>query len=360
LNRPDRPRGATIVDVAQRAGVSRMTVSRVINDGASVRETTRKAVQAAIRELNYAPNLAARTLVTAGELRIGVIYSNPSAAFMSDFLVGVFEEATSAGARLILVRGESGHPPARQDLEKLLALGVHGVVLAPPLGESAAVRDILRAANLPVAVVAAGRPLDDAINVRIDDRQASRTMTEHLLDLGHRRIGFIVGNPDQTASAERLEGARAAVAAVEGAELVLAQGAFTYDSGLRAAEQLLDSDPLPTAIFASNDDMAAAAVSVAHRRRLDVPRDLTVVGFDDATVATTLWPPLTTVRQPVRQMAAVALDRLIRALRSPAPDGGVAADHVLDHALIRRESTAPPRRIDTGPDARINGARLHV
>jgi LacI family transcriptional regulator len=360
LNRPDRPRGATIVDVAQRAGVSRMTVSRVINDGASVRETTRKAVQDAIRELSYQPNLAARSLVTAGELRIGVIYSNPSAAFMSDFLVGVFEEATSAGARLILVRGESGYPPGPRDLERLLTAGVQGVVLAPPLGESTEIREILRAANLPVAVVASGRPPADAISVRIDDRQASWTMTRHLLDLGHRRIGFIVGNPDQTASAERLEGARAAVALIEGAELVLAQGAFTYESGLRATEELLDRDPAITAIFASNDDMAAAAVSVAHRRHLDVPRDLTVVGFDDATVATTLWPPLTTVRQPVRQMAAVALDRLMRALRSPRPDGGVSADHVLDHALVQRDSTAPPRRIDAAPDARTDGARLHV
>jgi LacI family transcriptional regulator len=337
-----------------------MTVSRVINDGASVRETTRKAVQAAIRELNYEPNLTARNLVTAGELRIGVIYSNPSAAFMSDFLVGVFEEATSAGARLILVRGESGRPPGPEALEKLLATGVHGVVLAPPLGESVVIRDMLRAANLPVAVVASGRPPVDAISVRIDDRQASRTMTQHLLDLGHRRIGFVVGNPDQTASAERLEGALAAVAAVEGAELILAQGAFTYDSGLRAAEQLLDCDLPPTAIFASNDDMAAAAVSVAHRRRLDVPRDLTVVGFDDATVATTLWPPLTTVRQPVRQMAAVALDRLMRALRSSEPNSGTAADYVLDHALIERESTAPPRRVDPASTTGTNGARPHV
>jgi LacI family transcriptional regulator len=213
------------------------------------------------------------------------------------------------------------------------------------LGESAAVRDRLRAANLPVAVVAAGRPPTDAINVRIDDRQASQAMARHLLDLGHRRIGFIAGNPNQTASVERLEGARAAIGAVPGAELVLAQGAFTYDSGLRAAEQLLDADPPPTAIFASNDDMAAAAVSVAHRRHLDVPRDLTVVGFDDTTVATTLWPPLTTIRQPVRQMAAVALDRLMRALRSTDPSAEAPAEYVLDHVLIARESTAPPRPI---------------
>ncbi|KQY93804.1 LacI family transcriptional regulator [Caulobacter sp. Root1455] len=354
MSRPDRARGATIVDVAQLAGVSRMTVSRVIHDRAKVREETRMAVLAAIRELNYEPNLAARNLVMAGELRIGVIYSNPSAAFMSDFLIGVFEEATSAGARLILVRGEDGQAPAPRDLERLLSQGVHGVVLAPPLGESAVVRDMLRAANLPLAVVAAGRPASDAINVRIDDRQASQAMAQHLLDLGHRRIGFISGNPNQTASVVRLEGARAAIAAVEGAELVLAQGAFTYGSGLRAAEQLLDRDPPPTAIFASNDDMAAAAVSVAHRRHLDVPRDLTVVGFDDTTVATTLWPPLTTVRQPVRQMAAVALDRLMCVLRSTEPSAEASADYVLDHALIERESTAPPRHA-----AQVPGAKAH-
>ena len=340
MSRPERARDATMADVAQRAGVSRMTVSRVINDGAArVREDTRRAVLEAIRDLNFQPNLAARSLVTAGELRIGVVYSNPSAAFMSDFLIGVFEEATSTGARLILVKGENGAAPTLPDMAPLLNGGVHGVVLAPPLGESEAVLSALRAAGLPLAVVAAGRPAREAINVRIDDRQASRAMTAHLLDMGHRRIGFIVGNPDQTASAERLEGARTAIAGVAGAELVVARGAFTYGSGLNAAEALLDGPMRPTAIFASNDDMAAAAVSVAHRRHLDVPRDLTVVGFDDTTVATTLWPPLTTIRQPVRQMAAVALDRLSRALRSGQPS---AADHVLDHALIQRHSTAPP------------------
>lgn len=341
-----------MADVAQRAGVSRMTVSRVINDGANVRETTRRLVQDAIRDLNFQPNLAARNLVTSGELRIGVIYSNPSAAFMSDFLVGVFEEATNAGARLILVRGENGAAPSLHELLRLVSGGVHGVVLAPPLGESDVVLDVLRAANLPVAVVAAGIPRTDAINVRIDDREASQAMARHLLEMGHRRIGFIVGNPTQTASTARLDGARAAVEAVESAELVVAHGAFTYGSGLRAAETLLDADQRPTAIFASNDDMAAAAVSVAHRRRLDVPGDLTIVGFDDTTVATTLWPPLTTIRQPVRQMASMALDLLLRALRSPAPPMAVHADHVLDHALIRRDSAAPPRRAPSGANER--------
>lgn len=346
-------RGATMADVAVRAGVSRMTVSRVINDGAKVREETRAAVMAAIRDLNFQPNLAARNLVMAGELRIAVAYANPSAAFMSDFLVGVFEEATSAGARLILVRGQNGLAPSDRDLEALLGAGVQGVVLAPPLGESTAARDILRAAGIPVAVVAAGRPLADAISVRIDDREASCAMARHLLDLGHRRIGFITGNPEQTASTVRLEGARAAIDQFDDAELMVAEGAFTYGSGLVAAETLLDAARPPTAIFASNDDMAAAAVSVAHRRHLDVPADLTVVGFDDTTVATTLWPPLTTVRQPVRQMAAVALDRLLRVLREAPPMGQGLGDHVLEHMLIERLSAAPPPWIATSRRATL-------
>lgn len=130
-----------MADVAKRAGVSRMTVSRVMNHEAKVREDTRQTVLAAIRDLNFQPNLTARNLVMDGELRIGVVYSNPSAAFMSDFLIGVFEEATSAGARLILVRGEDGNPPSAPELENMVRAGVQGVVLAPPLGESAAARD---------------------------------------------------------------------------------------------------------------------------------------------------------------------------------------------------------------------------
>ncbi|RAK52780.1 LacI family DNA-binding transcriptional regulator [Phenylobacterium deserti] len=335
-----RGRGPTIIDVARVAGVSKMTVSRVINNEAGVRDGTRKAVLAAIRTLNYEPNIAARTLVTAGEARVGVVYSNPSAAFMSDFLIGVFEEAAAKGVRLTLVKGEDGLAPPEAELRRM-AQGVDGVVLAPPLGELPAIRQVLSDAHLPTAVVAVGQPTGEGISVRIDDWQASHDMARHLLSLGHRRIGFIAGNPDQSSSALRLEGCRAAVDATPGAELIIAQGAFSYTSGLRAAEWLLDEACPPTAIFASNDDMAAAAVSVAHRRHLDVPRDLTVVGFDDTTVATTLWPPLTTIRQPVRQMAATALELLMGAIRNGAPAAG---DHLLSHALVERQSTAPPNR----------------
>jgi LacI family transcriptional regulator len=335
---PRRARGATIIDVAKRAGVSPMTVSRVINAGKGVRDETREAVEAAIRELHYTPNIAARSLVTSGETRIAVIYSNPSAAFMSDFLAGIFEEASIKGAQLSLVRSEVDRAPKAEAVERVIASGVSGVILAPPIGEMVAVRRMLGAAGVPMAVVGASAP-DGAVSVRIDDHRAAYDMTRHLLALGHRRLGFVIGNPNQSASAERLGGFHSAVREVEGVETMVVQGDFSYASGLAAGEALLDAAVPPTAIFASNDDMAAAVVSVAHRRRLDVPRDLSVVGFDDTTAAITLWPPLTTIRQPLRAMAATAFDALARHPRAATPPAG---EHVLEHLLVERQSTAPP------------------
>ena len=338
LGRPGK--GATIIDVARLAGVSPMTVSRVINAKSGVREETRAAVQDAIRELAYTPNLAARKLVTAREARIGVIYSNPSAAFMSNFLTGVFEEASQQGAQLSLLKAENGHLPERASILRLIDSGVTGVVLAPPLGEAVPLRTMLQALDIPVVIVGAAVTTGE-LCVRIDDRAAAYDMTRRLLDLGHRRLGFIAGNPDQTASAKRLAGFREAAGEIAGVEIQVAQGNFSYASGLTAGERLLDTERPPTAIFASNDDMAAAVVSVAHRRRLDVPRDLTVVGFDDTTAAVTLWPPLTTVRQPLRDMAATAIDLLLH-----GTTGG--RDHVLPHMLIERESTEAPPALRAG------------
>ncbi|GGE93031.1 LacI family DNA-binding transcriptional regulator [Sphingomonas prati] len=334
-------RSTTIVDVAAQAGVSPMTVSRVINDRTGVGAETRAAVQEAIRALGYRPNVAARSLVMSAELRIGVVYSNPSAAFMSDFLTGVFEEASARGARLVLLKGEGGRPPAEDALRDLIASGVSGVILTPPLGESPAVLRVLREAGLPMASVGAHQ-VADTICVRIDDRKAAYEMTRELIALGHRRLGFIVGNPDQAASAERLAGFHAAVREVDGVQTAVAQGDFSYASGLVAGEQLLDAPVPPTAIFASNDDMAAAIVSVAHRRQLDVPGELTVVGFDDTTAAVMLWPPLTTVHQPVRRLAAEALGLLATEIAGGG-DAVERADRVLAHGMVRRQSTAAPR-----------------
>jgi LacI family transcriptional regulator len=331
-------RGATIVDVAKRAGVSSMTVSRVINGRSGVSAETRAAVEDAIKALAYTPNVAARNLVNSTELRIGIIYSNASAAFMSEFLTGVFEEASSRGARLLLLKGEGGRPPPVEAIEDLVASGLSGALLAPPLGEAPDVLRVLRDAGCAMAAVGAYQS-PGTICVRIDDRAASYQMTRLLLDLGHRQLGFILGNPDQAASAERMAGFYAAVRETGGVEVQVVQGDFTYASGLAAAEHLLALPKRPTAIFASNDDMAAAVVSVAHRRHLDVPSELAVAGFDDTTLANTLWPPLTTVHQPVRALAAEALSLLIAEIAAKKGKSRVPRETILDHGIVERQST---------------------
>jgi len=322
-----------------------MTVSRVINGRAGVSAQARAVVEEAIKALSYTPNVAARSLVTSSELRIGVIYSNPSAAFMSEFLTGVFEEASARSARLVLLKGEGGRAPSGAVLEDWIDSGISGVLLAP-LGEAPELLRVLRNRHCVMAAVGAYQS-PETICVRIDDRAAAYQMTGLLLDKGHRRLGFILGNPDQAASAERMAGFYAAVRERGGVEVQVAQGDFTYMSGLAAAEQLLGADKPPTAIFASNDDMAAAVVSVAHRRHLDVPAELTVVGFDDTTAAQTLWPPLTTVHQPVRALAAEALSLLVAEIAAGPRRSRVPRERILEHRIVERQSTGAPNSSST-------------
>ena len=339
-----RSRGsATIEDVARSAGVSAMTVSRVINSKRNVRETTRAAVLKAIDELNYSPNTAARTLAAGEATHIGLLYANPSAAYLSQFLVGALEGARKTGAHLVLEACESESAGDQAETARqFLQSSIDGVILPPPLSESMAVHAEVAAAGTPMVTVAMGLPHEESLNVRIDDFAAAKEITTHLLDLGHRRIGFIRGHPNMTASTERYRGFAAALEAhgLDPGEVAVEQGYFTYRSGLVAAERMLARESRPTAIFASNDDMAAATLNVAHRAGLDVPRDLSVVGFDDTAPATTVWPELTTIRQPVAEMAAAAIELLMADLRSDLAPAEM--ERVLRHQLVIRDSTAPP------------------
>jgi len=340
-------RGApTISDVAHAAGVSTMTVSRVINGAGNVKAKTLAAVGAAIASLNYSPNPAARSLAGARPVRIGLLYSNPSAAYLSEFLVGVLEQASLSHVQLVVEKCVAGNNEL-QVARNLIADGLDGILLPPPLCDSGPLLELMAQTSTPCVVVASGRPAREVSAVSIDDHAAARAMTRHLLELGHTRIGFITGNPDQTASSRRQEGYQAALTE-RGLRLdpaLIAQGLFTYRSGLDAAELLLRQPNPPTAIFASNDDMAAACVAVAHSQGLAVPSDLTVCGFDDTAMATTIWPELTTVRQPICEMSRAALEFLVRkvkALRARAP---VPSGHeLLDFTLVRRQSDAAPRQ----------------
>ena len=347
MNKPSRrSRGSvTIEDVAQLAGVSAMTVSRVINKEKNVRDRTRDRVLEAVEQLNYSPNTAARSLAVGEATHIGLLYSNPSAAYLSQFLVGALEGARRAGCHLVIEPcGEEDEAEQEQAARHLAAAHVEGVVLPPPLSESIPILTELALSEIPVVTVAMGKLYENALNVRIDDFRAAEEVTEYLIGLGHRRIAHIKGHPEHIAAIERQRGFQSAVAraGLNPDDVVIEQGYFTFRSGMEAAERLLDLDPRPTAVFAGNDDMAAAVIGVAHRRGLDVPGDLSVVGFDDTSPATTVWPELTTVRQPVSAMADAALEILVADLRERRGGNSTGpAERVLDHELIIRESSGP-------------------
>jgi len=334
----------TIHDVARLAGVSPMTVSRVTNGESNVRESTRDLVMRAVRELNYSPNPAARSLAGAQGTRIALIYSNPSASYLSELLVGALDKASRTASQLVLEKWDAMKPAAERAAARKLAQSVAGVILPPPLCESPVLISEFAAAKVPVVGIATGRFRPDVCCVRIDDFRAASDMTRHLINLGHTNIGFIKGHPNQTASAQRFAGFQTTLeeAGITPNPSYVEQGYFTYRSGLEAAERLLSRKRPPTAIFASNDDMAAAVISVAHRRGLDVPRDLSVVGFDDSPIATTVWPELTTIRQPIAAMADAAITLLLRRIRHRKTGAALEPiDHLFAHEMVKRSSDAP-------------------
>jgi LacI family transcriptional regulator len=335
----------TIGDVALHAGVSPMTVSRVINGEQVVRASTREKVEQSIAALNYAPNAAARSLAGGDDTRIALLYSNPSASYLSEFLVGSLDQARRSNVHLVVEKVDEDSD-VRAALDQALRGRIDGIILPPPLCDLPEMRAALAAADIPTVAVASGSAPEGMSAVSIDDERAAYEMTMHLLALGHRRIGFIRGNPNQGSSGRRFDGYARALAE-QGLALdegLVAQGLFTYRSGLEAADHLLDLTPQPSAIFASNDDMAAAAVAVAHRRGLDVPGDLTVCGFDDTALATTIWPELTTIRQPISEMSRAAVELLVRDIKARKYEGDPALAHrLLDYTLVQRASDAKPR-----------------
>ncbi|UNU10988.1 LacI family DNA-binding transcriptional regulator [Xanthomonas translucens] len=335
----------TINEVAALAKVSPMTVSRVINGQGNVRDSTREQVMRAVDTLGYTPNLAASVLAAAQSTRVALIYSNPSGAYLGELLVGVLRAASRTSIQVVMDYWDDlGAEAERKAARKLAKSGVAGVILPPPLCESdAAIRELVRA-KVPVVAIASDRFSDQVACVRINEFNASKDITAYLIAQGHTRIGYIAGRSNLSASARRFEGFQAALAEA-GLRLdrhLLQPGDYTYRSGLDAAEKLLSGRHRPSAIIASNDDMAAAAISVAHRRGLDVPRDLSVVGFDDTSAATTVWPELTTIRQPIAAMADAAIDILLRSIRSKERTARTKIDHVLAHQLIKRDSVAAP------------------
>ncbi|MCQ8186109.1 LacI family DNA-binding transcriptional regulator [Parvularcula maris] len=330
---------ATLKEVAELAGVSQMTVSRALNAPEMVRKPTRERIQRAVEELNYRPNLMARSLAAGRSLFIGVGYNNPSSAYLSELLLGALRTCRSAGHHLVveeLPESAVGDPEALAG--KLRDSGLDGLILAPPLSENAEVAAAVSGIGIPVVLLSPGEGTSTAMRIGIDDERAALLMTRHLIGLGHRRIAFIAGPEGDFQSAERRRGFERALdeANLPTDQALIAGGAYTYRSGMDAAASILSAAAPPTAIFAANDDMAAGAVAEAHRRGLRVPEQLSVAGFDDTSLASTIWPSLTTVHQPIAEMASRAVLLL--------GDAGSQSDaaYQLDVEIIERESVAPP------------------
>lgn len=329
---------STIDDVARLASVSIKTVSRVFNNGPNVRPATRDRVFAAAKQLDYKPNQSARRLAANRSFVIGMLYDSPDSDYVIQVQYGALRACRAQGYDLLIHPLQMESPGLTEEV-----VGIHrqatvdGFVVLQPLSDLHVLNRAFVESDVP-AVRLSQRPFEGLSWVSVADEEAAAEMTEYLLELGHRRIGFIMGNPDHGSSHDRLSGYRKALKRHQVAydEELVETGRFDYVSGYSCAQSLLRRVPRPTAVFASNDHMAMGVLAAAHEKGLEIPRHLSVAGFDDTSFARFAWPPLTTVRQPVAQAAEIATRALLNQLQGGGND---ATNHRLDAELVTREST---------------------
>ena len=331
----EQGRRATIMDVAHRAGVSIKTVSRVLNGEPNVRTVTRERVMQAASAMHYHPNVIAQGLVGRRSYLIGLFYENPSPNYVVELQRGALDRLHGEKYRLVVLPVERAAAVAGDMLGLVRSTALDGIVLTPPASDDPVILARLSEAGFPFVRIAPTRATDTPALTTTDDVAAAREMTDYLIALGHRRIGTILGDPGHGSSEQRLAGFHAALATAGLAAAGVEQGLYTFDSGLAAGRRLLDRPVRPTAIFAQNDDMAAGAIMAAHDLGLDVPGDVSVAGFDDSAIATIVWPRITTIHQPVFDMARAATDMLV-ALLEKRPHTSLVAH---PFRLVQRQST---------------------
>lgn len=344
-------RAATIKDVARRAGVSVATVSRVMNGTAPVLEHTRERILVAARELHFTPNASARSLSTRRTTALGVVLPDLHGEFFSELLRGLDRVAQQHGRHLLV---SSSHHDPHGIAAALRAM--HGrvdglIVMAPDVPASALAESLPR--NLPTVLVNCADRADTAaggapVRIRmlgLDNVGGAMAMVHHLASLGHRRIGFIAGAPDNADARERQTGYERAMEelGLETPDGYRSCGDFSEESGWRAAQTLLDASPRPTGIVAANDMMALGALRAARERGLAVPGDVSVAGFDDIPTARYVTPPLTTVRVDVESLGARAASLLLALMtEGETPPSPRTRREVLPGVLVTRDSCGPP------------------
>lgn len=331
---------ATITDVAKAAGVSMKTVSRVLNRSPNVKPATREKVEQAMEVTGYRPNSPARMLASKRTYLIGLIY-NTCSDYISSLQDGVLSGCLPEHYDLLI------HPCAYNDStllryiqEFISSKRVDGLILAPPVSDVPGIHELLIEHEIPNVSISR-EPIDDKDwSVCTNDRAVCQEMVRHLFRLGHQRIAFVRSSPDHKAMTDRYLGFVDGMAEFNlkiHDELVV-EGKNTFESGIDCGIQLLRQQPRPTAIFCANDHMATGVMKAIHERRLEIPGDISVAGFDDIPVAGQIWPQLTTIRQPIEQMAKLATEALIHLIRKEEPNQLRA---FIDSKLVIRQSTGP-------------------
>jgi LacI family transcriptional regulator len=343
-----RKRRATIHDVAKKAGVAFKTVSRVINNELNVSPEKREKVREAIKSLNYTPSIAARVLAGNRSFLVGLLYDTPSSYYMNSIQIGALQRCREAGFHLILELCSSGaRSAAATIISSIENTRMDGVILTPPVSDNEAIRNAIVRHNIPLVVISPPRLLDNVSCVYMDDRRAAFDMAKYLISLGHDRIGFIKGLPSHGAARLRLLGYQDALisSGIEPSPALVKDGNFRFQAGVEAATLLLRHKAPPTAIIASNDEMAAGVVTAAHRLGVSIPNELSVAGFDDVPYASITWPALTTIRQPIVEMAAGAAGLLLDQIQSRAERTSAARPSLsFQYEMKIRESTGPSPR----------------
>jgi LacI family transcriptional regulator len=331
---------ATMNDVARLADVSIATVSHVINGTRFVSAERVERVHAAMQELGYTPDATARSLRVGRTDTIGLVIPDTSNPFFAALARWIEEAGFESGYTTILANSDERPDREHRYVSTLVSKRVDGIILAPSRGDHRRLIKLLENARMPVVVVDRDAELPNADVVLYDNAGGSYEATRHLIDLGHECIGCIAGPADATSAAERVKGFRRAMsdAGLALPDNAVVEADFHFTGGREATARLLANGEPFTALFAANDLMAAGAIRALAERGLGVPGDISVIGFDDAPLAEMISPSLTTMRQPLQDMAQAAVTLLLSRItesNGPAPNR-----RVLPTSLVVRESTA--------------------
>lgn len=335
----DAGKAKTINDIARLAGVSKKTVSRVINQSPLVRQDTREKVEALMRDVGYTPDPIARGLAFRRSFLIGMVYDNPTAQFIVNMQYGALDTLRGSGFELVVHPCDSRSPGYIDGVRRFVQQQkLHGVMLVPRVSEDQALADMLDEIGVRYVRIAAVSLDKPERMVVTHDNDGAAEVADYLLSLGHKDIALITGPATYRSAIERTGGFLGALQrrGIELPKARVVEAGYTFESGVAAAEKLLAGKKRPSAIFCGNDEMAAGVYRAALRSGIQIPQQLSVVGYDDSPLASRLWPPLTSVRRDTRDTGRIAAAMLLHTEGTPRPMASVRPH------LVIRDSCQPP------------------